>query len=171
MDIKALQDFMNTWKPVVEAIPAVIQVVTDTEYYEKQKAQVQREIAILVEEFEKTKGIWAKAEADWGGRLAELQAQIAVASTAVSDANAQAKREAAAANKRAKDAEKAADERVVAAVAGAKAAEESAEMSVLAANESARARVAAAESAAEEAEKRYAATLKKLETLKASLGA
>ena len=171
MDIKALQDFMNTWKPVVEAIPAVIQVVTDTEYYEKQKAQVQRDITKLLNEFDTVKQTWDKAESDWNNRLADLQAQIAAASTAVSDANAQAKREAAAANKRAKDAEKAADERVATATAAAKAAEENAELVVLAANESARARVATAESAAEEAEKRYAATLKKLETLKASLGA
>lgn len=171
MDVKSLKTFLSTWAPVVEAIPAVIKAAEDLEYYQRERDMVKTDIANLLSDFDAVKSQWAQAESQWQGRLDELQKQIAAASTAVSEANAQAKKDIAAVNKRAKEAEAAAQERVERAKADAIAYEATAMTAAEHRIKEAQDRVAAVEADLAEAEKRYQITLKKIESLKASLGA
>lgn len=171
MDVKSLKTFLNTWAPVVEAIPAVIKAAEDMEYYQRERDMVKADIANLLSDFEAVKAQWAKAESEWEGRLKDLQQQIAAASAGVSDANAQAKKDIAAVNRKVKEAESMSQARIEAAEAAAKAAEATATAAAEQRIKEAQERAAAVEAELADAEKRYQATLKKIENLKASLGA
>lgn len=169
--IKALKSFESTWAPAINSLPAVIATFEQLDFLEESKVKLNRDIESLQKQFSAVQTEWTKAEGEWQGRLDELQKQIAAAGTAVSDANAQAKRDIATANKRVKEAEAVAQERVERAKADAIAYEATAMTAAEHRIKEAQDRVAAVEADLAEAEKRYQATLKKIESLKASLGA
>lgn len=169
--IESLQSFLKTWGPVVEAVPAVITVMQEVDYYTAQKAALQKDIEGLVSEFNGVKTTWAEAEAAWQKNLSDLQAAVAVANNQVGEANAEAKKAVAASNKRAVEAEKNSLERVGAANLAIDVERERLRVSMTEAKEAYRQEIAALEIQKQEAQNAYDAMKQKLEEFKASLGA
>jgi hypothetical protein len=167
--IKALKTFEATWAPAITAMPAVVKALEEVDFLEDSKVKLRKDIEALQGEYLNAEKAWQEAEGQWRNRLEDLQKQIGVANAEASAAVAAAGKAQREQAKKAKDAEDAAARRASEAADKAKAEIERLDAVVAAKQAETASAVAALDIQVIEAEKKYAATLAKLEKLKLSL--
>ena len=170
IDINALRKFQDVWAPVLEAIPAVMDMAA-------KQADIERGMVIAAKDLEKAKAEIQKAYDEADKRLvalnADMDAAIAARTAALADI--------ADAKKKASEAAKTAEQKALNKLAEveAKIKERTMDLATLSeeyaakrnsAEEALKGLIAEQEAKLKDVEKRYAAAEKALEALRAKLG-